>query len=195
MGNQEWSLRVDVHQLRGRQRLVSLCNAERDSHAGQQHLELHEYSSQTDDENSDQVKCEVWIIAIILACVSFIGYVAVKYLGASRGYCLQPPPREGSYRRPRLPWRNRRRDCCRARGSRFGHHRDGETAIRHSVARWRGLCHPRRSRKRYREQSCNRCGHRPGRFAAQIGIMSPLPVRCRSHPGADICSTGRARTC
>jgi uncharacterized membrane protein (DUF4010 family) len=28
---------------------------------------------------------EVWIIAIALACVSFIGYVAVKYLGASRG--------------------------------------------------------------------------------------------------------------
>jgi len=28
---------------------------------------------------------EVWIIAIALACVSFTGYVAVKYLGASRG--------------------------------------------------------------------------------------------------------------
>jgi uncharacterized membrane protein (DUF4010 family) len=28
---------------------------------------------------------EVWIIAIVLACVSFIGYAAVKYLGASRG--------------------------------------------------------------------------------------------------------------
>ena len=28
---------------------------------------------------------EVWIIAIVLACVSFIGYVAVKALGASRG--------------------------------------------------------------------------------------------------------------
>jgi uncharacterized membrane protein (DUF4010 family) len=28
---------------------------------------------------------EVWIIAIVLACVSFIGYVAVRVLGASRG--------------------------------------------------------------------------------------------------------------
>ena len=28
---------------------------------------------------------EVWIIAIVLAGVSFIGYAAVKYLGASRG--------------------------------------------------------------------------------------------------------------
>jgi len=28
---------------------------------------------------------EVWIIAIVLACVSFIGYAAVKYLGVSRG--------------------------------------------------------------------------------------------------------------
>jgi uncharacterized membrane protein (DUF4010 family) len=27
----------------------------------------------------------VWIIAIVLACVSFIGYAAVKHLGASRG--------------------------------------------------------------------------------------------------------------
>ena len=33
-----------------------------------------------------------------------------------------------------------------------------------------------------------------GRFAAQIGIMAPLSVCCRSHPGADPCSTGRART-
>jgi uncharacterized membrane protein (DUF4010 family) len=31
---------------------------------------------------------EVWIIAIVLACVSFMGYVAVKYLGASRGILL-----------------------------------------------------------------------------------------------------------
>jgi uncharacterized membrane protein (DUF4010 family) len=31
---------------------------------------------------------EVWIIAIILACVSFIGYAAVNYLGASRGVLL-----------------------------------------------------------------------------------------------------------
>ena len=31
---------------------------------------------------------EVWIIAIVLACVSFIGYVAVNYLGASRGVLL-----------------------------------------------------------------------------------------------------------
>jgi uncharacterized membrane protein (DUF4010 family) len=31
---------------------------------------------------------EVWIIAIILACVSFIGYAAVKYFGASRGVLL-----------------------------------------------------------------------------------------------------------
>ncbi|MGE3155987.1 MAG: MgtC/SapB family protein [Xanthobacteraceae bacterium] len=28
---------------------------------------------------------EVWLIAIVLACVSFAGYAAVKYLGASRG--------------------------------------------------------------------------------------------------------------
>ena len=28
---------------------------------------------------------EVWVIAIALACVSFTGYAAVKYLGASRG--------------------------------------------------------------------------------------------------------------
>ena len=31
---------------------------------------------------------EVWIIAIVLACVSFMGYVAVNYLGASRGVLL-----------------------------------------------------------------------------------------------------------
>jgi uncharacterized membrane protein (DUF4010 family) len=31
---------------------------------------------------------EVWIIAIALACVSFTGYVAVKYLGASRGVLI-----------------------------------------------------------------------------------------------------------
>ena len=31
---------------------------------------------------------EVWIIAILLACVSFVGYAAVKYLGASRGVLL-----------------------------------------------------------------------------------------------------------
>jgi uncharacterized membrane protein (DUF4010 family) len=31
---------------------------------------------------------EVWIIAIVLACVSFMGYAAVKYLGASRGVLL-----------------------------------------------------------------------------------------------------------
>ncbi len=31
---------------------------------------------------------EVWIIAIVLACVSFMGYAAVKYLGASRGILL-----------------------------------------------------------------------------------------------------------
>ena len=31
---------------------------------------------------------EVWIIAIILACVSFIGYAAVKYLGATHGVLL-----------------------------------------------------------------------------------------------------------
>lgn len=31
---------------------------------------------------------EVWIIAIALACVSFTGYAAVKYLGASRGVLL-----------------------------------------------------------------------------------------------------------
>ncbi len=31
---------------------------------------------------------EVWIIAIVLACVSFIGYAAVKYLGPSRGVLL-----------------------------------------------------------------------------------------------------------
>jgi uncharacterized membrane protein (DUF4010 family) len=31
---------------------------------------------------------EVWILAIILACISFIGYVAVKYFGASRGVLL-----------------------------------------------------------------------------------------------------------
>src|SRR6478735_2869167 len=31
---------------------------------------------------------EVWIIAILLACVSFLGYAAVKYLGASRGVLL-----------------------------------------------------------------------------------------------------------
>lgn len=31
---------------------------------------------------------EVWLIAIVLACVSFIGYAAVKYLGASRGVLL-----------------------------------------------------------------------------------------------------------
>lgn len=31
---------------------------------------------------------EVWIIAIALACVSFMGYVAVNYLGASRGVLL-----------------------------------------------------------------------------------------------------------
>ena len=31
---------------------------------------------------------EVWIIAIVLACASFNGYVAVNYLGASRGVLL-----------------------------------------------------------------------------------------------------------
>jgi uncharacterized membrane protein (DUF4010 family) len=31
---------------------------------------------------------EVWIIAIVLASVSFLGYAAVKYLGASRGVLL-----------------------------------------------------------------------------------------------------------
>jgi uncharacterized membrane protein (DUF4010 family) len=31
---------------------------------------------------------EVWLIAIILACVSFAGYAAVKYLGASHGVLL-----------------------------------------------------------------------------------------------------------
>jgi uncharacterized membrane protein (DUF4010 family) len=31
---------------------------------------------------------EVWIIAIVLACVSFIGYAAVKYLGARPGVLL-----------------------------------------------------------------------------------------------------------
>jgi uncharacterized membrane protein (DUF4010 family) len=31
---------------------------------------------------------EVWILAIILACISFIGYAAVKYFGASRGVLL-----------------------------------------------------------------------------------------------------------
>jgi uncharacterized membrane protein (DUF4010 family) len=31
---------------------------------------------------------EVWIIAIVLACVSFIGYVAVRVFGASRGVLL-----------------------------------------------------------------------------------------------------------
>src|SRR5262245_46477452 len=31
---------------------------------------------------------EVWIIAIVLACVSFAGYVAVKALGASRGVLI-----------------------------------------------------------------------------------------------------------
>src|SRR5215207_385740 len=31
---------------------------------------------------------EVWIIAIVLACVSFIGYAAVKYFGARRGLLL-----------------------------------------------------------------------------------------------------------
>jgi uncharacterized membrane protein (DUF4010 family) len=31
---------------------------------------------------------EVWIIAIALACVSFTGYAAVKYLGASRGVLI-----------------------------------------------------------------------------------------------------------
>jgi uncharacterized membrane protein (DUF4010 family) len=31
---------------------------------------------------------EVWLIAIILACVSFLGYLAVKYFGARRGLLL-----------------------------------------------------------------------------------------------------------
>jgi uncharacterized membrane protein (DUF4010 family) len=31
---------------------------------------------------------EVWLIAIVLACVSFAGYAAVKYLGASHGILL-----------------------------------------------------------------------------------------------------------
>jgi uncharacterized membrane protein (DUF4010 family) len=31
---------------------------------------------------------EVWIIAIVLACVSFVGYAAVKYFGARRGVLL-----------------------------------------------------------------------------------------------------------
>src|SRR5260370_21489650 len=31
---------------------------------------------------------EVWLIAIVLASVSFLGYVAVKYLGARRGLLL-----------------------------------------------------------------------------------------------------------
>ena len=128
MGNQEWALRVDVHQLRGRQRLVSLCNAERDSHAGQQHLELHEYSSQTDDENSDQVKCEVWIIAVILACVSFIGYVAVKYLGASRGdICSRAAG--GLVSSTAVTVAQSPARLLSGSGSRFSHHRDGELPI------------------------------------------------------------------
>src|SRR6478672_1888291 len=31
---------------------------------------------------------EVWLIAIVLASVSFLGYVAVKYFGARRGLLL-----------------------------------------------------------------------------------------------------------
>lgn len=31
---------------------------------------------------------EVWLIAIVLACVSFLGYAAVKYLGANHGVLL-----------------------------------------------------------------------------------------------------------
>ncbi len=31
---------------------------------------------------------EIWLIAIVLACVSFLGYAAVKYMGASRGILL-----------------------------------------------------------------------------------------------------------
>src|SRR4029077_13359173 len=35
---------------------------------------------------------DVWIVAILLACVSFIGYVAVNYLGSSRGVLLAAAP-------------------------------------------------------------------------------------------------------
>jgi hypothetical protein len=44
---------------------------------------------------------EVWIIAIALACVSFTGYAAVKYLGASRGV-LVAAALGGSSLQPRL---------------------------------------------------------------------------------------------
>ena len=80
-----------------------------------------------------------------------------------------------SGRRGKL-WRGRRncrRDCCRACGCRFGHHCDGEAAIRHSVARGRGLCHPRRRRKRYGEVAIGAVIGQ-GRFAAQIGIMATI---------------------
>lgn len=34
---------------------------------------------------------EVWIVAIVLGAVSFVGYAAVKYFGASRGVLLSGP--------------------------------------------------------------------------------------------------------
>ena len=74
----------------------------------------------------------------------------------------------------------------------FGGRRYGETAILHPVAGRRGLCHPRRSRQRYREQGRHWCCHRPRSLrGADRDNGSPLSVCCRSRPGADPCSIGR----
>ena len=43
---------------------------------------------------------EVWLIAIVLAGASFVGYVAVKYFGVSHGILLAVPPEAWRHRPP-----------------------------------------------------------------------------------------------
>jgi hypothetical protein len=52
---------------------------------------------------------EVWLIAIVLAGASFVGYVAVKYFGAATAFCL---------RAPRGDWRHRPLSRSPMRGAR-----------------------------------------------------------------------------
>src|SRR6516165_6911399 len=123
---------------------------------------------------------EVWLIAIVLASVSFLGYAAVKYFGARRGLLLAAAgSRRGGCVGGHVFARRRHRGCAQARTPRAG-----RTRAHRGRADGGGVCH----RLDDLAESRSRCISQ--REVSQ-SVRSPVGCGICRFPGCD----HRARSC